>query len=101
MSNHNIDKNREKRTGFPEVIYGESKNIDDLLSILEQYKNNDKNALITRLQAQKANELKRVFKDSFFDEVSGIFFLRNIQSTNISNNHEVAILSGGTSDIAV
>ncbi|MEN8189449.1 MAG: nickel pincer cofactor biosynthesis protein LarB [Thermodesulfobacteriota bacterium] len=101
MTNHNIDKNREERTGFPEVIYGESKNIEDLLSIVEQYKKHDKNALITRLQAKKATELKRVFQDSFFDEVSGIFFLKNIPSKNISNNHEVAILSGGTSDIAV
>ncbi|MEN8141373.1 MAG: nickel pincer cofactor biosynthesis protein LarB [Thermodesulfobacteriota bacterium] len=101
MTNHNIDKNREERTGFPEVIYGESKNLDDLLAILEQYKKHGKNALVTRLQVQKAAELQRVFQDSFFDEVSGIFFLRDIQPDSIANNHEVAILSGGTSDIAV
>ena len=36
MDNHNIDHDREDRIGFQEVVYGESKSVQDLLNIFLQ-----------------------------------------------------------------
>ncbi|MEN8137627.1 MAG: nickel pincer cofactor biosynthesis protein LarB [Bacteroidota bacterium] len=99
MQNHNIDHNREDRLGFPEVVFGESKNVKDLTSILYNYVEKHKNALITKLQAEKATALKKIFRDSFYDEESGVFMLYSAE--DVKENYDVAILSGGTSDIHV
>lgn len=99
MDNHNIDHHRDDRIGFPEVIFGESKFIDDLKSILRAYIEKDKNALVTKLQESKAVDLKKEFPNSFYDKASGIFMLKQIDES--SEVAEVGILSGGTSDIFI
>ncbi|MEN8119705.1 MAG: nickel pincer cofactor biosynthesis protein LarB [Bacteroidota bacterium] len=99
MSNFNIDYEREERTGFPEVIYGTSKSVDDLLNILNNHLMKGKNALITKLQKDKSTVLLEQFTDAFFDENSGIFILKTIDEPQYSP--DVAIISGGTSDICV
>ncbi|MEN8249321.1 MAG: nickel pincer cofactor biosynthesis protein LarB [Bacteroidota bacterium] len=99
MDNHNIDHHRDDRIGFPEVIFGESKFIDDLKSILRAYIEKDKNALVTKLQESKAVDLKKEFSNSFYDKASGIFMLKQIDES--SEVAEVGILSGGTSDIFI
>ena len=57
MSDFEIDHDRERRLGFPEVIYGESKTEDQLEGILQDYKEQQCNVLITRLQPEKARYL--------------------------------------------
>ncbi len=101
MNNHTLDTNREERTGFPEVIYGESKHIEDLFSILNHHQNHGKNALITKLQPEKANVLTKTFQNTFFDKASGIFFLEKIDPYSQNSQDDVAILSAGTSDIFI
>lgn len=99
MPNHNIDHNRINRLGFPEVIYGASKSVTDLKSIISSYIDNGQNALITKLQPEKAEILKTIYSSSYYDSASGIFMLNAIDDLN--SNSVVAILSGGTSDIHV
>ena len=99
MTNHNIDHDREKRIGFPEVIYGASKSVEDLLKILESYISKGKNALVTKLQHDKALVLTEKYSGAFYDKPSGIFTLQQLKE--IEGQREVAILSAGTSDIHV
>ena len=99
MTNHNIDHDREKRIGFPEVIYGASKSVEDLLKILESYISKGKNALVTKLQHDKALVLTEKYSGAFYDKPSGIFALQQLKE--IEGQREVAILSAGTSDIHV
>jgi len=96
MDNFNIDYDRENRLGFPEIIYGESKDLAQLLNILKDYKDKSKNALITKLQAEKAAALKKEMPEAFYDHMSGIFALSLPEPKNAEA--EIAILSGGTSD---
>ena len=37
MTNFNIDHDRENRIGFPEVVYGARKSIEDLFKIVENF----------------------------------------------------------------
>ena len=99
MSNFNIDYNREERIGFPEVVFGASKSSKDLILILKDYFSRDKNVLITRLQKKKAKVLLKKYPNSFYDKLSGIFMFE--ETTIVTENNEVVIISGGTSDIHV
>lgn len=99
MANHKIDHDREARIGFQEVIYGASKSIEDLLSILLNFVENDKNALITKLQADKAQILRKKFPKATYDIPSETFILKAIK--DIDKIEEVGIISAGTSDIHV
>ena len=62
MSSFNLDHQRDERLGFPEIIYGKSKDVRSLKLILEEYKSQNKNALITKLQQEKAEILLQDFQ---------------------------------------
>lgn len=99
MTNYNIDDDREKRIGFPEVVYGESKSIADLLRILAHFVSKESNVLVTKLQEEKAALLTKEYPNAFYDAVSGIFMLNAIEELDLKS--EVGIISAGTSDIHV
>ncbi|MCF6271159.1 MAG: nickel pincer cofactor biosynthesis protein LarB [Melioribacteraceae bacterium] len=95
--NYKIDYDRVKRIGFPEVIYGASKDIATLLSITKEIYSKHGKVLITKLQNSKYQEIKKEFPNSFFDEISGICILGKIKKSR-KKKPEVIILAGGSSD---
>ncbi len=95
--NYNIDHSREKRIGFPEVVYGESKDVLTLLNIISEVVKKSKKVLITKLQPEKYIEIKKTFPLSFYDKVSGVCIVGKLKK-NKKMKPEVVILSGGTSD---
>jgi hypothetical protein len=99
MSPFNLDHERGARLGFPEVVYGPSKPTPVLLDILHECHAAHGNALITKLQPEKASVLREAFPDAFFDEVSGVFALR--MEPPESSEPDVGIISAGTSDLFV
>lgn len=94
--NFNIDYHREERIGFQEVVYGASKNIEQLEAIVRDFRGNKKSTLITRVQKEKADFLCQEFKPNFYDSVSQTLLIGEFPKETIDG--EVAILSGGTSD---
>jgi len=97
--NHNIDFDRKSRLGFQEIIYGATKSAEVLIEILESYQEQKLNALVTKLQIEKAGRLMKAFPNALFDRDSGIFMLKP-QEKNLRKG-EVAIISAGTSDIFI
>lgn len=96
-----LDFNRPQRLGFPEVIYGASKPLEVLRDILQAYADRGENALATKTQPEKGEALQAAFPGSFFDPVSGAFLLQAPPPETEADAPQVAILSGGTSDIYV
>ena len=94
--NFRIDYQREERIGFQEVVFGASKNLEQLESIIKDYRSNKKSTLITRVQKEKADFLCAEFKPNFYDEVSETLLIGEFPKETVEG--EVAILSGGTSD---
>ena len=95
--NYNIDFGRVKRIGFPEVVYGESKDASTLKNITNAIFKQYGKVLITKLQEEKYQEIKNDYSNIFYDEVSETCIIgKHVQSRK--KNPEVAILSGGTSD---
>jgi len=94
--NFNIDHKRKDRTGFQEIVFGASKSVEQISAIINDFKEKNHNALITKVQNKKAEKLQHEFPGSFYDEVSQIFMIGEFPSKPI--NGEVAILTAGTSD---
>ncbi len=96
MSEHNLDHSREERLGFPEIVYGEFKNTAQINAIILEYQSRKQNILITRLQAEKAQELIAQYPIAIYDELARTFVI-NYSETKPKKGL-VGIVSGGTSD---
>ena len=95
----NIDFGRKDRVGFSEVVFGQSKTVDQIKRIIDLHLERDRPVLITKLQPEKSSQLLVDFPDAFYDEDSGIFSLNAKEKDLVSG--EIAIVSGGTSDAYV
>ena len=94
--NYNIDIQRRERLGFPEVIFGQNKDINTLHSIISAHLENGKSVLITRLQAEKHDSLNGDFPGIFYDPVSAVCMVGEPHKSNLTGT--VGIVSAGTSD---
>ncbi|WP_261133477.1 nickel pincer cofactor biosynthesis protein LarB [Bacillus sp. Marseille-Q3570] len=93
-----VDIDREKRTGFPEVIYGEGKTEDQISKIMERLIAHHGKVMVTRLSAEKAEGLYTRFPKAEYDEVSRIL---RYGVSNRQYRGEVMVLCAGTSDLPV
>jgi len=93
-----LDFDREERVGFPEIVYGLGKSTDQLLRILEQYREKEKPVLITRLDAEKAAALQVDDAENAYDPVSQTLLVGEIEA---QLEGLVGIISAGTSDAPV
>ena len=98
----NLDHHRALRQRLGEVIYGESKTIEQIIAIAEGFVNCSGPVLITRLNDEKRAALRRHFP-SGRENVAGRTFTLNALTAKSSASGEpfVAILAAGTSDVAV
>ncbi len=100
MADHfDIDFERKSRLGFPEIIFGTTKSAEMLLEILQSYQQQGTNALITKLQEEKAKKLQQKFPQALYDGESGSFLLE-LDEENLTSG-QVAIISAGSSDLFV
>lgn len=95
--NFNIDFDRNRRLGFPEIIFGQNKRPETIAGIIEKALPAHDSVLITRLQPDKYEFLRKQYPRSFFDEISGICLVGEFPKQQRIEKG-VAILSGGTSD---
>ncbi len=98
-----VDPNREYRTGVPEVIFGEGKNIDDLIRMVDFFLEKKGRCIITRISREKMDQLKERFGDRYvrYSENGRVMVIREKDSDVYPQSGRVAILSGGTSDLGV
>ena len=96
MTNFVVDFERNKRMGFPEVVYAANKPVDMLKNIIRSMLERDERVLVTRLQPEKYNKLNETFETCFYDEASSLAVIGLFPE--ISAPPVVGILSGGSSD---
>ncbi|GJM30144.1 MAG: 1-(5-phosphoribosyl)-5-amino-4-imidazole-carboxyl ate carboxylase [Cyclobacteriaceae bacterium] len=94
--NYNIDVQRTERLGFPEVVFGQNKDVATLHSIISAHLENGESILITRLQAKKHKFLYKDFPGIFYDPVSSVCIVGEHRKSNLVGT--VGIISAGTSD---
>lgn len=98
-----IDNNRQERTGVPEVIFAESKTVDQIIDIVNAIVEKNSALLLTRVSQEKLAVLKREC-ESLEIEVTGsgdhlTVFVHNNDWTDPPHEGKIAILTAGTSDI--
>lgn len=97
-----LDLDRQRRCGFPEVVYGEGKDLATLEKIIAQLRDNGTDVLITRLDADKAGQLAAPYPAGQFNPLARTWRLEvTPQSARQPSAGAVTIVTAGTSDLPV
>jgi len=95
-----LDTHRGIRSMMGEVVFALGKEVKDLEIILDGLLEHEKNILITRLDAHKANSLKEKFPQFDYHE-SGQYFVKLDRENYDQGRGTVLIVTAGTSDLNV
>jgi len=95
-----FDFQRRDRLGLIEAIWGQDKSIDQLERLCGNVLSKNEVVFITRINSEKANYLLDLYVDArFYEEANSLTIGKNLNKIN--TNKKVAIISGGSSDLAV
>jgi NCAIR mutase (PurE)-related protein len=94
-----IDHHRALRTGFPEVIFGQGKTREQILSIAERIIEHGSQMLATRLAEDAAQALLERFPQAEYDTLARTVLVPAPQTP--PQTGLVAVVSAGTSDLPV
>lgn len=94
-----VDHHRAIRCGFPEVIYCEGKQVDQVIAISERRLASGGNLLATRASKDVARAMKKRFKAARYNELARTITLR--QQPPAACEGYVGIVCAGTSDMPV
>ena len=92
-----VDTHRSLRFGFPEVVLGGPKTVEQLLGIVGTLLERKQTVLVTRLQPDKAEALLARFPKGEYHPVARIFHIKQGKR----RAGRVAVVTAGTSDIPV
>jgi len=95
-----IDHHRELRQGAPEVILGESKSADQIITIVATMAAQGSNILVTRLAPQKAQALLDRYPAGLYDAESRTFRLVQ-KPVDVVTRGKILVACAGTSDLPV
>ncbi|KGF91686.1 MULTISPECIES: nickel pincer cofactor biosynthesis protein LarB [Prochlorococcus] len=96
----NFDFQRRERLGLIEAIWGQDKSLDQLKRLSESVLSKNEVVFITRINREKACYLLDLYDDArFCEEANCLIIGKNLKKIN--TNKKVAIISGGSSDLAV
>ena len=95
-----FDFQRRERIGLIEAIWGQDKSTDQLKRLSDSVLSKNEVVFITRINSDKANYLLDLYDDArFFEEAKCLIIGKNLNKINTSK--KVAIIAGGSSDLAV
>jgi len=95
----NVDHHRSLRQGFPEVIFGAGKTVEQVARIVESMYKHDHNILITRASLSQYERVKQIAPDAEFHE--GGRAIAIMKDRKIVGRGTVMVISAGTSDMPV
>ncbi|MAW77102.1 MAG: nickel pincer cofactor biosynthesis protein LarB [Planctomycetota bacterium] len=93
-----FDHDRERRTGFPEVIYGQSKTPDEITTALLSIADRSGRALATRVDGDHGAEIAASVPQAQWHERCRCI---SVERTVLPRQGQVAVICAGTSDLAV
>jgi NCAIR mutase (PurE)-related protein len=95
-----IDHHRPLRKGFPEVIFGEGKDAEQVIRIMERMVAAQENILVTRLDEEKAKAIVRRFPQASYHPRAKTITIQ-VNEGEAAGKGIVLVISAGTSDIPV
>lgn len=100
LGHSRVDHHRSLRKGFPEVIWGEGKTVEQLLSIMKGMKEKGQNILITRLDAEKAKAIRKIYSKGRYYPQSRVLTYHT-HPVEIEGKGTILVITAGTTDIPV
>lgn len=105
-----LDLDRQRRCGFPEVIFGEGKPAATIAAIIDRLLASGVSALATRIAPEKAEHLLQHFArqnstalnpTARYNEIARTFRIDPLSASPVETTGKVAIITAGTSDLPV
>jgi NCAIR mutase (PurE)-related protein len=101
----NLDLDRQKRCGFPEVVFGPGKTIEQLREIAALMMKQGQRVLVTRIDASQAAGLLEKYPAGRHNAVARTFRIEPSSSPSLGGRGKmqahVAVISAGTGDLPV
>jgi NCAIR mutase (PurE)-related protein len=94
-----VDHHRNVRMGFPEVIFGRGKTIEQIVSIAVAMSAHSKRILVTHASPEAYSAVKAKIKDAKYNPASKTIVVNRIR--NISLRPGITVVTGGTADIPI
>ena len=91
-----IDHDRQKRQGYPEVIFGAGKTCEHAAAIFKRIKENGNAAVCTRASKEMAEAIISLVPEAEYIEIAKIVIYNDIKK---GLEGQVCIATAGTSDI--
>lgn len=95
-----LDLQRQKRCGFPEVVYCAGKTVEQSVCILQVLLAEYDNVIGTRADKAVYEGLKDAFPSVQYDDLARMVYQRK-DTTNRNGDRMIAVITAGTSDIPV
>jgi NCAIR mutase (PurE)-related protein len=97
-----IDLDRQRRCGYPEVVYGQGKTTATLVKIFNTLLDSGVDAFATRISAEQAAELAPHFPKAHYNAAGRTFRIaRAEKNAEQKTSGQVVIVTAGTSDLPV
>ncbi len=97
-----VDTGRLRRTGHPEVIFGQGKEAPDVVAILERLQHADQVGLVTRLDEAKAAHICSALPDAIWHRRARVLHLPSKEALKpIRTRGDIVVVCAGTSDLPV
>lgn len=94
-----IDHHRALRQGYPEVVFGRGKTVDQIAGIVERMLSQKHNILITRSEERVFQRVKKLCSSARFHEESGAIVI--LRDKEMWGKGTILVVSAGTADIPV
>ena len=103
LAEASVDLDRRRRCGFPEVIYGPGKTVEQLCQIAAALLQNREPVFATRIEAEQATGLLEAFPQGRYNKVARTFRVTGEPSPDpsLKGRGKVAVISAGTGDLPV
>ncbi|MBA4417972.1 MAG: 1-(5-phosphoribosyl)-5-amino-4-imidazole-carboxylate carboxylase [Syntrophus sp. (in: bacteria)] len=94
-----IDFHRTIRKGLQEVIFGEGKQLTQILDIINSMQQKGQDVLVTRVESKVGKKILKSFPSGIYSEEARCFYIKEDHA--IKGKGTVLIMSAGTSDSPV
>jgi len=104
MTNLKHDKDREKRCGIPEIVFGSGKSLQDLIEVSEKIITESGRVIITRIEKERSDEvLNSVIEKNLISRYNkrGCVLIIKRKNFKVKRIGKIGIMTAGTSDISV
>lgn len=95
-----VDHHRALRKGFPEVIFGEGKTIEQIVGIMGALIGQEDVVMVTRVSKEKADAIKVCFPEAVYHDEARVVVLGADRVATLPQGL-VMVICAGTSDVAV